>query len=243
MKKRRLDDILVERGLIAKKEEAFVVVTEGRVFVDGQKAVSPGQAVGMNAKIAVRDERQYVGRGAYKLAAAVKEFKPHISGAVCADIGAATGGFTEVLLENGAAKVYAIDTAKGKLDQKIREHPRVVVMEETNALFLASLPERVDLVTIDVSFTSLRLIFSVLKKFLKQDARVIGLFKPQYEVPKRALKHGVVRDEGERREALEAFVGWAEAGGWRILGTMTSPIRGSEGNIEYLVYACVRVGK
>src|SRR5437762_1245569 len=134
MKQKRLDDILIAKGLLSGKKEAFIVITEGNVFVDGQKAVSPSQPVGEDAKIELRSPNQYVGRGAYKLEAAIRKFSIDVSGMVCADIGSATGGFVEVLLNHGAKKVYAIDTARGKLANKIRNDSRVVAMEGVNIL-------------------------------------------------------------------------------------------------------------
>lgn len=236
MKKKRLDELLIMGGFVEDRRGAFIIVTEGRVFIDGQKAVSPAQMVNVKSSLDVRGGRKYVGRAAYKLDAAINGFHIQVAGAVCADIGAATGGFTEVLLERGAKKVYAIDTAKGKLDLKIREHPRVVVMEGTNVLFLDSLPELVDLVTIDVSLTSLRAVLPVLKKFLRAKGAVIALFKPQYEVSKKELRHGIVKDDVARSMAFEDFLQWVAEERWSVLGTMISPIQGSEGNTEYLVH-------
>ena len=260
--KRRLKEILIERGFAEDRREAFVIVTEGRVYVNGQKAVSPGQMVDADAVIEVRPEREFVGRGAYKLEAAVKAFGIQVSGTACADIGAAIGGFTEVFLKHGAAKVYAIDLGRGKLDLKLRQDPRVVVMEEVNVLSMPPLPELVDLVAIDVSFTSLRIILPKIRPWLRllykihdrgnsttnlndgrdglggqTTGRVIALFKPQYEIEdKSLLKRGVLRDEAARSRLVERFRGWLRANDWRELGFMESPIRGSEGNVEYLFY-------
>ena len=225
------------RGMVTGKREAFVLVTEGRVFVDGQKAVSPGQAVDADAAIEVRPGREFVGRGAYKLEAAIQGWKIEVGGKTCADIGAATGGFTEVLLKRGAVKVYAIDAGRGKLDLKLREDPRVVVMEESTVLTMPPLPEPIDVVTVDVSFTSLRLVLPKIRPWLSGQGSAIALFKPQYEIEDTSLlKHGVLRDERARLELVERFRAWLKESGWRERGFMESPIRGSEGNVEYLFY-------
>lgn len=237
MKKQRLDENLIEQELAGDKKDAFVIITEGRVFIDGQKAISPSQPVKQGAKIEVRKGREYVGRGAHKLEAALEKFGIDVSGKACVDIGAATGGFTEVLLKHGARKVYAIDTAQGKLAPKLREDPRVVVMERIDVRDIKALPEKAQIVTIDVSLISLRNILPHAGRFLGKDAEVIALFKPQYETrdPK-ALKHGVIKDQGAREELLRDFIGWAKGSGWDILGQIESPIRGSEGNVEYLLW-------
>ena len=236
MKKKRLDDVLIEKKFAKDKQGAFVLVTAGNIFVDGQKAVTPAQLVLRDTKIEVRSEREYVGRGAYKLEGALKEFSINVEGKICADIGSATGGFVEVLLKHGAKKVYAIDTARGKLDLRLREDPRVVVMEDTNALYLESLADPIDYVTIDVSLTSLRFVMPVAKKILKKGGAVIALFKPQYEVDKKYLKHGIVEDNEARKKAFDDFIRWVEVRGWSVQGNMESPIKGSEGNVEYLIF-------
>lgn len=235
--KKRLDEFLIARRDAADKHAAFLMITEGRVFVNGQKAVSPAQIVGSDAKIEVREGRKYVGRGALKLAAAIQKFGLDVTGKICVDIGAATGGFTEVLLERGAKKVYAIDTARGKLAPKIREDPRVVVMENTDIRDLKELPEAVDCAVIDISLISLRGILPSVRRFLAEECIVVALFKPQYETrdPK-LLRHGVVKDDATRKTLLKEFAEWTKANGWRILQLMESPIRGTEGNKEYLLY-------
>ena len=280
MQKKRLENILFERGIVRNSTDAFILVTGGRVLVDGQKAVSPAQLVSVNNIIEVRPEREFVGRGAYKLEAAIERFGVDVRGKVCADIGAATGGFTDVLLKHGAAKVYAIDVGRGKLDLKLWQDPRVVVMEETNVLALgdafgkrlqaparpaalakaprssrrgrdtmparrlersqshppgASGGEDIDLVTIDLSFTSLRAVLPVVRGWLSREGSVIALFKPQYEIEdKSLLKHGILVDGAARLELVGRFRGWLKENGWRERGMMESPIRGSEGNVEYL---------
>lgn len=235
--KKRLDEVLQERNVVKDREEAFVIVTEGRVFVDGQRAVSPSQPVDPGALLEVRQDQLYVGRGAYKLEAAIQKFGVDVSGKVCADIGAATGGFTEVLLKHGAKRVYAIDTARGKLALKLRENTRVVVMEETDIRDVEKLPEPVDLVTIDVSLISLREILPSARRFLSKSGETIALLKPQYETrdPK-ILKHGVIRDDAAREKLLQDFTEWAKNNGWEVRDRVESPIKGSEGNVEYLLW-------
>lgn len=237
MRKRRLDEILIERGLTRDKKEAFVAVTEGRVFVEGQKAVSPAQSFDFGAYINIRASGRYVGRGALKLEAALDNFKIDVRGKVCADVGSATGGFTDVLLRRGAKRVYAIDTARGKLDFKLRGDPRVVEMEGTDARDIQKLPEGAELITIDVSLISLRQILRVITRLLADGGRVAALFKPQYETRDLSLlKHGVVKNVKAREKLLSDFIVWAEKSGWKVLDRIESPVRGSKGNVEYLLY-------
>lgn len=237
MKKKRLDEILVEKNLAATKEDALKLILGGEIFVRGQKAVSPAQMVDSDEEILMREKARYVGRGGEKLAHAIKEFGIEPAGTICLDIGSATGGFVDVLLQHGAKKVYAVDTAKGKLDLKLREDPRVVVMEGVNILGLPALPEPVDLITIDVSLISLRHVFPRLSKFLRADWEVVALFKPQYEVSdKRFLKHGILEDDAMREKTLNDFIAWLPENGWELLNKSTSPIKGSEGNVEYLLF-------
>lgn len=235
MKRVRLDDSLIVSGFAKDTADAFVIVTEGRVFVNGQKAVAPAQQVTPEDVIDVRGGEQYVGRGALKLEAALKEFSVSVKGKICADVGAATGGFTEVLLKNGAEKVYAIDTAKGKLALKLRNDPRVIVMEGTDVRGLPKLPEKADITAIDISLIPLENILSAVKKLLAENAIVIALLKPQYQTrnPKE-LRHGIVKDDETREHILERFRAWLSGNGWREAGFMESPIRGGEGNVEYL---------
>ncbi|TSC78431.1 MAG: 23S rRNA (cytidine1920-2'-O)/16S rRNA (cytidine1409-2'-O)-methyltransferase [Parcubacteria group bacterium Gr01-1014_33] len=236
MKKKRLDVLLIEKKIVADKKETFILVTEGRVFLNGQKAISPAQMVGAEANVEVRENAKYVGRGAVKLEAALEKFRIDVNGKICADIGAATGGFTQALLERGAKTVYAVDTARGKLALKLREDPRIIVMEGTDIRHLEKLPELARYATIDVSLVSLQNVLAHVRRFLLPEGEVIALFKPQYETrdPK-ALVRGVIKDPRIREKLLHDFVEWAERNGWRIKEWMESPIRGSEGNTEYLL--------
>lgn len=239
MKKIRLDKFLIQHGHVADKRSAFIVVTEGRVLVNGQKAISPAQFVMSADRVTVRGGDAYVGRGALKLDAALEQFKIDVSGKVCADIGAATGGFTEVLLRRNAAKVYAIDTAFGKLVPKIREDSRVVAMERTDVRDLDRLPEAADIVTIDVSLIPLENILPPVRRLLTPTGLVVALLKPQYETrDPTVLRHGVVRDKTARERILNSFLAWAGHNGWKVANQMESPIRGGKGNVEYLLELC-----
>ncbi len=237
MKRKRLDEELIGGGAVRDKQAAFVIVTEGRVFVDGQKAISPAQLIGELAKVEVKNADGYVGRGAYKLEAALADFAIDVTGKICSDIGAATGGFTDVLLRRGAAKVYAIDTARGKLDLKIRQDPRVIVMEQTDVRHMEVLPEQADIAVIDVSLISLRDILGSVRRLLAPEAKVVALFKPQYETRDPSiLYHGVIRDSADREKLVADFVEWAARNKWEIKNKIESPIRGDKGNGEYLFY-------
>ncbi|MFY9462281.1 MAG: SAM-dependent methyltransferase, partial [Candidatus Sungiibacteriota bacterium] len=180
MKKQRLDEMLIREERAKDKNDAFVIVTEGRVLVNSQKAVSPAQMIGEDDKVEVKGEKEHVGRGAYKLEAALAKFNIDVHGKICVDIGSATGGFVEILLKYGAKKVYAVDTARGKLDLKLRSRPEVTVMEGTDVRDVKSLPENIDLVTADVSLLSLRNILPHVAR-LAPESEAVVLFKPQYE--------------------------------------------------------------
>lgn len=237
MAKKRLDDTLISKKLASHSQEAFIATLEGRVFVNGQKMILPAQLVDPDAKIELRAGPHYVGRGALKLEAAIQKFGISVKNKICADIGAATGGFTEILLKYGAQRVYAIDTARGKIALKLREDPRVTVMEQTDVRKLKILPESINLAVVDVSLLSLRQILPAAARFLAPNGAIIALFKPQYETrdPK-LLKKGVIRDADTRRKLLDEFLIWARENGWKIKSMMESPIRGTSGNTEYLLY-------
>lgn len=236
MKRKRLDEILLEKGLVKDKNEAFIIVTEGRVFVEGQKAVSPAQPCDPASQIKVRNGREFVGRGAVKLEAAMEHFKIDATGKIGADVGAATGGFTQVLLKYGSPKVYAIDTARGKLASKVRDDSRVVVMEKTDVRDLKNLPDPIGIVSIDISLVSLRDILPTVARIAPK-AEVVALFKPQYEARDPSmLHHGIIKSAEVREQLFEGFKSWLKEKNWKILGTMESPISGGEGNVEYLVY-------
>lgn len=235
--RQRLDDYLIKNGLVETKEEAFIIVTEGRVFVEGQKAVSPAQIVPPRATIEVKNPREYVGRAAYKLQGALDVFDVQVEGKVCVDIGAATGGFTEVLLKRGAEKVYAIDTAHGKLDPKLRENPKVTGMERTDVRDLDALPEKVDIAVIDVSLIPLEQILPAATRLIKIDGDVVAMFKPQYETrDPTILRHGIIKNPADSRKLLDGLLTWLAENHWQVLQWIESPIRGSKGNSEYLLH-------
>lgn len=235
--KERLDITLVERGLVTTRAKARGMIMAREVRVNGEVVDKAGTAVGADDLIEVTNPLPFASRGGYKLAGALADFGVDVSGRVCADVGACTGGFTDVLLQNGAAKVYAIDVGYGQLDWQLRQDVRVVVLERTNARYLESLPEPVAFVCIDVSFISLKLILPVAQKWLSKAADVVALIKPQFEAGKGQVgKGGVVRDVEVRQQVLEDVLNWAETHGWTRHGLIESPIQGADGNVEYLVW-------
>ncbi len=240
MTKKRLDVALVERGLCESRQKAQAAIMAGLVTVDGQKVTKAGAAVEDDAAIQVKGPAiPYVSRGGLKLEKAMKLWNIDLSGKVCADIGASTGGFSDCMLQTGAAKVYAVDTGYGKLDWKIRTDPRVVALERTNARYLTreQIPEALDFASIDVSFISLRLILPAIRGVLKEDGEVVCLVKPQFEAGRDKVgKKGVVRDKKTHLEVLENFLTYAGDNGFTVKALTFSPIKGPEGNIEYLGY-------
>ncbi len=239
-KKKRLDVLLVERGLIPTRQKAQAVIMAGDVFVGGQRSDKPGAAVAEDAEIEVRGSAMpYVSRGGWKLEKAMKTWPITLEGKICSDIGASTGGFTDCMLQNGAEKVYAVDVGYGQLDWKLRSDPRVVCLERTNARYLTreQIPDPLDFASIDVSFISLGLIFPALYPLLRPGGEIACLIKPQFEAGREKVgKKGVVRDPAVHREVLEAFLKHAKDNHFTVLGITYSPIRGPEGNIEYLGY-------
>ena len=237
--KTRLDLLLVERGLAESRQKAQAAIMSGQVFVGGQRSDKPGTAIPDDAEIEVRGTLPYVSRGGLKLEKAMASFPIRLEGAVCADIGASTGGFTDCMLQNGAAKVYAVDVGYGQLAWKLRSDPRVVCLERTNARYLTTeqIPEALDFASIDVSFISLKLILPAVCGLLKPEGHVACLVKPQFEAGREKVgKKGVVRDPAVHLEVLEHFLEHARESGFAVLGLTYSPIRGPEGNIEYLGY-------
>ena len=236
--KTRLDVLLVEQGLLESRQKAQAVIMAGSVFVDGQRVDKPGTAVPNTAAIQVRGHAlPYVSRGGLKLEKAMQTFPLTLDGKVCADIGASTGGFTDCMLQNGATKVYAVDVGYGQLDWKLRGDPRVVCMERTNARYLTheQIPEELDFASVDVSFISLRLILPALDGLLSPEGEAVCLVKPQFEAGREKVgKKGVVRDPAVHLEVLEHFQQHVKDSGFTLLGLTYSPIRGPEGNIEYL---------
>lgn len=238
--KTRLDVLLVERGFVESRQKAQAVIMAGSVFVAGQRVDKPGTSVPNEAEIEVRGHvLRYVSRGGLKLEKAMKSFPLTLEGKICADIGASTGGFTDCMLQNGAVKVYSVDVGYGQLDWKLRNDPRVVCMERTNARYLTheEIPDELDFASIDVSFISLKLIFPALHGLLRDGGEIACLIKPQFEAGREKVgKKGVVRDPAVHLEVLENFLVHAKESGFTVVDVTYSPIRGPEGNIEYLGY-------
>lgn len=236
MAKIRLDVWLTEKGLVNSRSKAQALVMAGKVRVDGRVVTKAGVQISPEAEVTVEHDLPYVSRGGTKLAAALDAFGVNPAAAICADVGASTGGFTDVLLQRGAKRVYAIDVGYGQLAWKLRQDERVVVMERTNARYLESLPERVDLVTIDVSFISLRLILPVVVKWLNSPGRVVALVKPQFEAGRSQVgKGGVVRDPAVHRQVLLNIIAFAGDINLEPFGLAVSPITGPAGNHEFLL--------
>ena len=236
--KTRLDVLLVERGLQESRQKAQATIMSGLVFVKGQRVDKPGTAVPNDAEIEVRGNAlKYVSRGGLKLEKAMASFPIDLHGTVCGDIGASTGGFTDCMLQNGARKVYAVDVGYGQLAWSLRSDERVVCMERTNARYLTheQIPEELDFASVDVSFISLKLILPPLCGLLRQGGHVACLVKPQFEAGKEKVgKKGVVREPETHKEVLDNFVALAGELGFTILGLTFSPVKGPEGNIEFL---------
>jgi 23S rRNA (cytidine1920-2'-O)/16S rRNA (cytidine1409-2'-O)-methyltransferase len=236
-KKERLDRLLVARGLAPTRSRAQALIMAGEVRVDGEVADKAGMPVPEDATIEVAAPLPFVSRGGLKLAGALQAFGIGVAGRVCADVGACTGGFTDVLLQNGAARVYAIDVGYGQLDWKLRRDERVVVLERTNARYLETLPEPASFVAIDVSFISLRLVLPAVQGWLAPAADVVALIKPQFEAGRDQVgKAGIVRDARVHRQVLAGLLAWSGDNGLSPAGLMRSPIEGGEGNVEFLVW-------
>ncbi len=237
MTKRRLDTLLLERGLADTSEKAKALVMAGQVLVGERPVSKPGTLVDTMSRLHVEESARYVSRGGEKLEHALHAFNLDVSGLVAADIGASTGGFTDCLLQHGAARVYAIDVGKSQLDYRLRKDPRVIVMEGVNARLMDSLPEPVDIVTIDVSFISLRLVLPVARDLLGDGATIVALFKPQFEAEKSEVpRGGVLRDPQLHATLIGRFASWCVANDFRILDLTASPILGSAGNREFFFH-------
>jgi 23S rRNA (cytidine1920-2'-O)/16S rRNA (cytidine1409-2'-O)-methyltransferase len=237
MSKQRVDTLLVERGLAESREKAQALVMAGQVTVAGHKVFKPAFRVDPDAQLSVASAPRYAGRGGEKLEHALRHFRLDVAGLVAADIGASTGGFTDCLLQHGARRVYAIDVGKGQLDYRLRRDPRVVAMEGMNARYLDRLPEPVDIVTLDVSFISLRLLLPVARRLLGPEGpqEIVALFKPQFEAAKGEVpRGGVIRDPQTHARLIGRFVAWCVGNGFRVLDLVSSPILGSSGNKEFL---------
>jgi len=235
--KSRLDVLLVERGLVESRSKAQAIIMAGDVRINGEMVTKAGMQVSSQANVTIKSRSPYVSRGAFKLVAALDNFAIVPNNAICADVGASTGGFTDLLLERQAARVYAIDVGYGQLAWSLRQNEQVVVMERTNARYLDALPEPIRLVTIDVSFISLRLILPTVRKWLAETADVIALIKPQFEAGKHQVgKKGIVRDSMVHQQVLKIITSFAIDAGFMVLGLIPSPITGATGNHEFLVH-------
>lgn len=252
MPKIRLDLLLVDKGLVDSRAKAQALIMAGQVRVEGEIEIKPSAQVAPGSRLLVDPGPRFVSRGGEKLAAALDAFPIPVTGRLCADVGASTGGFSDCLLQHGAAKVYAIDVGKGLLHWKLRNDPRVVVMERTNARLLDSLPEPVDLVTIDASFISLKLLLPVVKRWFqvrplpnegnhilnKKEGTVIALIKPQFEAGRReaARGKGVIQDPEVHQAVLQELLSFTRSEGYVVHGQMQSPLLGPKGNVEFLAW-------
>jgi 23S rRNA (cytidine1920-2'-O)/16S rRNA (cytidine1409-2'-O)-methyltransferase len=235
--KQRLDKVIVKRGLVSSRSRAAALIMAGSVRVDGEVASKAGMQIKVGARIEIEQPLQYVSRGGHKLAHALDKFSIEVAGSVCADVGASTGGFTDVLLQRGASKVYAIDVGYGHLAWKLRQDPRVVVMERTNTRYLETLPESIHLVTVDVSFISLLIVLPVVQNWLGQQGEIVALIKPQFEAgPQQVGKGGIVRHKAVHQSVLERILTGVLEIDLVPAGLVPSPLRGTRGNIEFLLW-------
>ncbi len=237
MPKKRLDVLLVERALAETRQRAQASILAGDVRVDDQVVSKAGAFVPDDAAITIRAPLRYVSRGGLKLEGALDAFVVDPRDKICADIGASTGGFTDCLLQRGAARVYAIDVGYGQLAWKLRTDPRVVVMDRVNIRYLDALAEPVDLAAIDVSFISLTLVLPVAKRLLQPRGECIALVKPQFEAGRAQVgAGGIVRDARVHRAVLEKIAQFAQTSDWRVRGVCRSPISGMDGNVEFFIH-------
>lgn len=239
-KKERLDVLLVKRALAESRQKAKGIIMSGNVFVNGQREDKAGSAFPEDVQIEIKGKpMKYVSRGGYKLEKAMELWQLPIKGCICMDVGSSTGGFTDCMLQNGGAKVYAIDVGTNQLDWKLRQDERVISMEKTNIRYVtrADVPEPVEFVSIDVAFISLTKVLLPVRELLAPQGRIVCLVKPQFEAGREKVgKKGVVRDKKVHSEVLEEIMAYAIQAGFALLGLSFSPIKGPEGNIEYLLY-------
>ncbi|MGI6422236.1 MAG: TlyA family RNA methyltransferase [Syntrophomonadaceae bacterium] len=239
MGKIRLDTLIHQKGLTSSRERARALIMSGEVRVNGQRVDKPGTNVNVDVQIEINNSSpRYVSRGGLKLEKAIQEFQIDFSSTVVLDVGASTGGYTDCALQNGARKVFAVDVGYGQLDWKLRNDKRVINLEKTNIRYLNldTLGEKVDIITVDVSFISTRLVFPVLSPLLKEGGLIIALIKPQFEAGKKQVgKKGVVRDAAVHREVLKACIKYAEDAALSCTGITFSPITGPRGNIEFFI--------
>jgi 23S rRNA (cytidine1920-2'-O)/16S rRNA (cytidine1409-2'-O)-methyltransferase len=233
----RADELLLLQGLAESRSKAKALILAGDVRVGDRVILKPSELVAKNTPLQLRERLPFVSRGGLKLEHAFRTFDIDVEGTVAADVGASTGGFTDVLLQRGASRVYAIDVGYGQLDYRLRSDTRVIVMERVNARYLGALPEPVGFISIDVSFISLEHILPMAARWLRGSGDVVALVKPQFEAGRRAVgRGGVVRDEGMRRATVERVIQFAECRGLSLRGVVRSPITGPAGNEEFLVW-------
>ena len=238
MPKIRLDVLLVERGLADSRAKAQALIMAGQVRVNDQVALKPATATDTKSTLTVDSGPRFVSRGGEKLEGALNVFTMDVKGFVCADVGSSTGGFTDCLLQHGAAKVYVIDVGKGILHWKLRNDKRVVVMEETNARFVESLPEKIDFVTVDASFISLKVLLPTIKKWVSKQTQLICLIKPQFEAGRKDVSRGdgVIRNPKIHRQVLLDVLNYAKSEGFGLRGLVRSSLLGPKGNTEFLLW-------
>ncbi len=235
--KKRLDQLLVDKQLVENIEKAQRIITSGLVKVNDEVSDKPGVLIQIESNIIIKETKQYVGRGALKILPVIEKFAIVLQDKICADVGSSTGGFTEVLLQKGAQKVYAIDVGYGELDWKLRKDPRVVVMERTNARYLNSLPDKIDFVTIDVSFISLKQIIPSVLKWINQDAHIFAMVKPQFEAEKTDVgEGGIITDPVVHRKVIFDMLNWVSSQNLSVRGLAKAGIEGSKGNQEFFLW-------
>ena len=235
----RLDKYLYEKGFVPSREKAQAVIMAGQVLVNGKIVDKPGYKLKGDERIEVKSLPKYVSRAGEKLEWAAKKFGLEFKGKVVLDVGSSTGGFTDFMLQHGAEKVYAVDVGRGQLDYKLRQNPKVILYEETDARELTEehIPEKVDLITCDVSFISATKVLPNVLKFLKEDGELVVLVKPQFELCPKKVKKGIVREKNHKREAIEKVVNFLKERKFRVLGITKARPKGSKGNEEFFVYA------
>ena len=240
MSKERLDVLLVSRGLAESREKAKAIIMSGNVYVDGQKEHKAGTSFNDKVNIEVRGNTlKYVSRGGLKLEKAMANFDVTLEGKICMDVGSSTGGFTDCMLQNGAVRVYAVDVGHGQLAWKLRNDERVVCMEKTNIRYVTpdDIPDKIQFSSIDVSFISLTKVLGPVKELLSDDGQIVCLIKPQFEAGREKVgKHGVVRDKAVHLEVINKVIEYAVSIGFEVLNLEFSPVKGPEGNIEYLLH-------
>ncbi|OON95439.1 MAG: rRNA methyltransferase [Epulopiscium sp. Nele67-Bin005] len=244
--KERLDVLIVERGLAESREKAKAFIMAGIVFVDGQKEDKAGLKIKVSSNIEVRGKMKYVSRGGFKLEKAMEVFPIKLENKICMDVGASTGGFTDCMLQNNAQKVYAIDVGYGQLAWKLRDNPQVICLEKTNMRYVTNeqVPDIIEFSSIDVSFISLTKILPVVSNLLGEGAEVVALIKPQFEAGREQVeKNGVVRNPKVHKQVIEQIWDFVDTVGFEVKGLDFSPIKGPEGNREYLIYLCKSINK